>query len=529
MASILDEIRSKIDLVDLISQYLPLKKVGSSYRALCPFHSEKTPSFYVSPQKQIWKCFGCNRAGDHFKFIIEYEKVDFKEALKILAQKAGIELKKIPKEIRTKIDEIIEIHKIAARFFHEKLFLNQEVLDYLKKRGLKNETIEDFQIGYGAEGLFDFLVNLGFEKQIILDSGIFYEKDFEVFNRFEKRLIFPIYNLKGLIVAFSGRSLNSEEPKYVNSPDTLVFKKGEIFYGFHLALPFIKDKNQVFLVEGFFDLILAWQKGLKNVLAILGTALTPYHIKIISRLTNNLVFCFDNDEAGKNATIKSAILATMKNLNLFQAIYDKKDLGDFLIEKDIDDIKVKELLDFWLENFKEEELIEFLPQFLAATEVKRRIELLKKIKNYGKIKIEWLVEEIEKAKKSLPKIEIEKEEKVEEIKKEKISRYESLVEILISLAYGMNKKEILEEMREFLPEDLSKYESLWEIRYEYEKSVNKNLNEYLNFLISEIKKEFYRKKIEEISKSEINEEKLKEILELTKKLKELYAKKKKEK
>jgi len=531
MASLLDEIRNRIDLVDLISQYLPLKKIGSSYRALCPFHAERTPSFYVSPQKQIWKCFGCNRAGEHFKFLIEYEKIDFKEALKILAQKAGIELKKIPKEIRTKIDEIVEIHKIASRYFHEKLSLNEEVINYLKKRGLTTQSIEDFQLGYGDYGLFDFLINLGFEKQIILESGIFYEKNFEIFNRFEKRLIFPIYNLKGIIVGFSGRALQNEEPKYVNSPETLIFKKSEIFYGFNLALPYIKEKNQVFLVEGFFDLILAWQRGLKNILAILGTALNFYQIKIISKLTNNLVFCFDNDEAGRNATFKSAILATMRNLNLYQAIYDKKDLGEFLLEKDINEIEIKDLLDFWLENFKEDELIEILPQFLAATEVKKRIEMLKKIKNYGIIKFEWLLEEIEKAKKNLPSLEKEggdiKEE--EKIKTKKVSRYDSIVEILISIIYGLNKKEKILEIREFLPEDLSKYEDLWELRFEYEKSINKNLEDYLDWLILEVKKEYYRKKIEEFSKREINEETLKNILVLTKKLKEIYAKTKKKK
>ncbi len=528
MASLIDEIRNRIDLVELISEYLNLKKVGSSYRALCPFHAEKTPSFYVSPQKQIWKCFGCNRGGEHFKFLMEYEHIDFKEALKILAQKAGIELKKIPKEIKTKIDEILEVHRIAAKFFQEKLQLKKEIIEYLKKRGLKNETIEEFQIGWAEGNLPDFLLNLGFEKSTLIDSGIFYEKDFELFNRFEKRIIFPIKNSKGLIVAFSGRSLD-EEPKYLNSPDTLIFKKGENFYGINLSLPFIKESKEVFLVEGFFDLILAWQSGIKNILAILGTALTPYQVKILKRYINKIIFSFDNDEGGEMATLRSAILVGQTNIKMERAVYEKKDLGEFLLDHKAEEILREDLLDFWLKRKETKTLMEILPIFLASlSDIALRVEYLKKIQQYDIIKIEWLIEAIERVKKQIPKIQVTEELPTTQKAPER-RRYDLLVESIISISYGLGKKDLIEEIKEFLPENLESYEDLWEMRFEYEKSLNNNLEGYLEHLIRELKKEFYRNKIKEISQQQLDEGKVKSIMELTKKLQKIYEEEKRKK
>ena len=529
MAGIIDEIRKKIDLVDLVSDYLPLKKVGSSYRALCPFHSEKTPSFYVSPQKQIWKCFGCGRAGEHFKFLMEYEHVDFKEALKILASKAGIELKNITPKTKDKIDELLEIHRISAKFFHEKLQLNEDILNYLKKRGVTKESIEDFQLGFAGPGLSEFLLNLGFGKEVLIDSGIFYEKNSRIINRFEGRLIFPLLDHKGFVIGFSGRTLTDDEPKYLNSPETPIFKKGENFYGFYLALPFIKESQEVYLVEGFFDLILAWQQGLKNILAILGTALTPFQVKLLNRFVKKIIFAFDNDEAGETAVFKSSLLVAQTEIETFRAIYGKKDLGEFLIDHHLNEIKKEDLLDYWLKSKEPAKLMEILPFYLASiNNLARRVQYLQKIQEYDIIKIEWLKEEIDKAKKLIPQIDFgENLPEKSEIKK-KVSRYELLVELIVALVYGLGKKELLEELKEFLPQNLDEFESVWELRFEYEKSLNqnKNLDEYLAKLIKELKKEYYRQKIKELSLQKITPQTLEQINNLIKNLKEIYDKEK---
>ncbi|MBU1016845.1 MAG: DNA primase [Patescibacteria group bacterium] len=321
MEDTIKEVKSRIDIVNLINEYVPLTKGGKNYKGLCPFHDEKTPSFMVSPELQIFKCFGCDKGGDAIKFIQEMEGLDFRQSLEFLAKKAGIELKKSnftrsPEEIKAK--KILEINQITAEYFHYILKnhkFGKKALAYLKNRGIKSDTISLYKLGYAPNSwnsLFNFLLKKKYDITLIAASGLVApkEKTSGFYDRFRGRIIIPLRNERGEVVGFSGRSLDKTEPKYLNGPETLVFKKERFLFNLDLARSAIKKKKEAILVEGYFDVITPMQEGFKNIVASLGTSLTAGQLGLIKRFADTLLIFYDTDNAGVEATKRALNLAS---------------------------------------------------------------------------------------------------------------------------------------------------------------------------------------------------------------------------
>lgn len=316
MNSIVEEIKSRIDIIDLISEHVDLKKAGQNYKGLCPFHSEKTPSFMVSPSKQIFHCFGCNKGGDIFAFVMNYENMTFHEALSFLSQKAGIKLENRSQkpEVRSGLKEsLFAIYKEALVFFQNNLKNSKQALSYLKERGLNSETIERFSIGFSKnekDSLFNYLKNRGFQQEHIKASGLVNFSENGTYDFFRDRLMFPIFDLQGRVIAFGGRLLSSSKnaPKYINSSDSLLFKKGESSYGLNIAKNPISQKAYSIIVEGYLDVVMCHQHNITNAIAPLGTALTSGQMKKLKRFSNKVLLIFDGDSAGISATKRSVEL-----------------------------------------------------------------------------------------------------------------------------------------------------------------------------------------------------------------------------
>ncbi len=344
MTSAIQEIKERLDIVDFIRSYIPLLPAGKNLKALCPFHKEKTPSFMVSPDRQMWHCFGsCSEGGDIFKFLMKYENLEFYEALKILAEKAGVELKKVSPADQKQFGVLYEINQTAKDFFKNELERSDDVLTYLKSRGLKNETINEFELGLSLadyDKLTRHLITSGFDIKDIERAGLNYRTERGSYvDRFRERIIFPIHNHFGKVVGFSARILpyleasKPELGKYINSPETLIFNKSKILYGFHKSKEAIRQLKSAVLVEGQMDFLLAYQDGVKNIVASSGTALTFDHLKSLRRLTEQLIFCFDNDEAGLKAPERAIDLAGSTDFNVkILVLEDYKDPAE-VVEK----------------------------------------------------------------------------------------------------------------------------------------------------------------------------------------------------
>lgn len=326
----ISQIRQKIDIVSFISEYLPLKKVGRNFKVLCPFHTEKTPSFIVSPERQIWHCFGCGKGGDCFTFLMEYENLEFPEALEILAQRAGMTLTRrvFDSEISRKKQKLYEINHLASEFYHYLLTSHpagKKALDYLKKRQITEGSIKTFKLGF-VPNLWDTLLKYLVEKkkyspQDLLTAGLIVKTEEGRFiDKFKNRVIFPLADQRGNIVGFSGRTLTEASglSKYVNTPETPLYHKSELLYGLDITKGEIKKEDQVVVVEGEFDVIQSWQQGIKNVVAIKGTALTENQAKLITRFSENVRLCLDQDLAGELANKRS--IEVLENANLSVSI-----------------------------------------------------------------------------------------------------------------------------------------------------------------------------------------------------------------
>ncbi len=324
-----EEIKSRIDIVDLINEYLNLKKAGRNYKALCPFHDEKTPSFMVSPELQIFKCFGCGASGDAIEFLKLYENIEFWDALEILAKRAGVELKRRGDSRKNKLKEkLYSLNDLAARFYHFLLTEHDQgkkVLSYAQDRGLSEQTIKKFNLGFSSldgEAVPKFLKKKEFSDQEIIKSGLaFKTKRGNLWDRFRGRLIFPLHDYRGRVVGFSGRLVpgllkENDRPKYINTPETLLYQKRNHLFGFWQTKDAIRDKNKVFVVEGETDVLSAFQAGFKNVVAIKGTAFTPQQAQKLKRYANTAVFALDADFAGTEAIKRSSQVAEKVGLNV---------------------------------------------------------------------------------------------------------------------------------------------------------------------------------------------------------------------
>jgi DNA primase len=321
------EIKSRLSIVDVLSGYVQLKKAGRNFKACCPFHNEKTPSFIISPERQFAWCYGCQTGGDIFKVVQLLEGVDFKESLKILADKAGVELPTnfsggVKKE---KKDMLIEINEETRDFFVEELGKNSAAQEYLKGRELSKETIEEWGIGFAPDGFENLFPKLEekFAKKEIVEAGVAGLKEMgseKLFDKFRNRIMFPIEDHRGRVVAFTGRVLDDSEPKYMNSPESPIFTKGNILFGFAKAREAMRESKFVVLVEGQLDVISAHQKDFKNVVASSGTALTEMHLKSLKNLVDRVVFCFDGDNAGIDSTTRALEIAVMLDVDAKVAI-----------------------------------------------------------------------------------------------------------------------------------------------------------------------------------------------------------------
>ncbi len=333
----LDEILQRCDIAEIIAGYIPLKKAGRNFKALCPFHHEKTPSFVVSPDKQIFHCFGCGAGGDVFSFVMKHERMDFPEAVKFLADKVGVRIiTETEKEagVKHSVSTILyKLNELAAWYFQQNLLKAPEAKkarDYLIKRGISKESVSDFRIGFAPDlwdGLLTFLRSKSISDNLLLKSGLVIKNaQGRIYDRFRNRIIFPIFNAQAKIVGFGGRTIEipgnaadqyqDKGPKYINSPETDIYIKSKNLYGFNFSKRFVQQEEYCIVVEGYLDFIIPYQAQVKNLVASLGTAFTHDHVRLLKRYTNNVVIVFDSDEAGQGAALRSLDLLIEEGMNV---------------------------------------------------------------------------------------------------------------------------------------------------------------------------------------------------------------------
>jgi DNA primase len=312
--STVDEVKQKLDIVEVIGQYVKLTKAGRNFKAVCPFHNEKTASFYVFPERQSWHCFGaCSTGGDVFTFVMKKEGLDFGETLRLLADKAGISM---PSHIeqgprKDEKEKLFQANEAAAQYYHNLLInspAGEKAKNYLLGRGLTIKTINDFQLGVSPnawEMLKTYLTEKGFSESELFDAGLILKsEEGKIHDRFHNRLMFPIRDARGRTIAFSGREMDGSQPKYMNSPQTAIFDKSGTIYGIDMAGSAIRSKDMVVIVEGYMDVIMAHQYGFNNVVASMGTAITEKHVTILKKLTKNIALALDPDAAGEEAMLR---------------------------------------------------------------------------------------------------------------------------------------------------------------------------------------------------------------------------------
>lgn len=448
MASPIEEIKNRLDIVKVISSYIKLKKAGANYKALCPFHSEKKPSFFVSPARQIWHCFGCGAGTSIFDFIMKIEGVEFGDALRILAQKAGVELKREDPKLRTERQRIYEICELATRFFQKQLEASKTGLEakkYLLTRGITEESIKEWQIGYAPDawqGLSDFLVSQGYRREEIGRAGLAIKNEKgNFYDRFRGRIIFPVFSLNSQPIGFGGRIFAQKETeeiaKYINTPNTLLYDKSRILYGLDEAKMEIRKRNFSILVEGYIDVILSHQVGFKNVVATSGTALTPYQLRILKRYSENILTSFDMDIAGNTATKRGIDLAQNLGFNVkIITMPEGSDPADIISKnqkkwKELVESS-KSILDFYFETTFSR-FDKKTPQ--GKKEISKiLLPVIKRIPNQ--------IEQSHWVKKLAKDLEVREEDVIAELRKIKTEKPESEVE---ELSPQKSRKEKLEE------------------------------------------------------------------------------------
>ncbi len=317
----LEEIKNRLDIVEYIGKYVPLKQAGRNHKGLCPFHNEKTGSFMVNSEKQIYHCFGCGKGGDIFSFVQEIEGVDFPTALKELADKAGVKLPERANFRKEPTDILYEISEQACQLYEKELHspANKSVLNYLHDRGMTDETIKLYRLGFAPQSgdiVVKDLIKTGFTKEDLIKAGVAKERNERFLDQFFNRITFPITNPSGKVVAFTARVLDNSLPKYINTPETPIYHKSSILFNFDKAKEQIRKQDHVIVVEGQMDAIFSYQAGVKNVVASSGTALTETQLDLIKRFTKNIKMSFDVDNAGQIATRRAIELAWAREYNI---------------------------------------------------------------------------------------------------------------------------------------------------------------------------------------------------------------------
>jgi DNA primase len=332
MSDTVEQVKSRLDVVDVISGYLKVQKAGRNYKARCPFHNEKTPSFYISPERQSWHCFGCNKGGDMFSFVQEIEGIEFVEAMRLLAGKAGVQVEeRRPQDTQAKSQRqaLLAVVELCTKFFEKQLWhgiSGAKALAYLRERGLTDDTIKAWRLGWAPNdwrALTGFLHDQNVAPELAVGAGMAIERTGRITDRFRSRIMFPIADANAQVVGFTGRVFGAEvavngEPlaKYANTPQTAIYDKGRVLFGLDKAKTHIRSSDACLLVEGNVDAIMSWQAGAPNVVASSGTALTPDQLRMLGRYSTNLDMCFDTDQAGKTATRRGIGLALAQNFSV---------------------------------------------------------------------------------------------------------------------------------------------------------------------------------------------------------------------
>ena len=417
---IIEEIKSRCDIANIISSYINIKPSGTNYKGLCPFHGEKTPSFYINTSKQIYKCFGCGEGGDVINFVMRIENLDFMDAVKLLADRCGIEINtqvdESTKERIEKSKKFQDIHVEAARFYFSNLIKTKNPgYDYLRKRGLDDKIIKKFGLGYSLDSwnsLMNYLISIGYKNEDLIECGLFgYKSETKkIYDKFRNRVMFPIFDYRGNVIGFGGRVLDDSLPKYLNSPDTLIFNKRQNLYGLNFARKEIKDRS-IILVEGYMDLISLYQYGIKNVVATLGTALTDGQGSLIKRYADTAIISYDSDEAGIKATLRAIEILNKLDINVkVLNLKECKDPDEFIrkygvleFEKEIKNSThyIKYKIDNLKRNFNiqnDEERVKFTKESSKIIkEIKSPVEAdyyIKYLSEESKISIESIKKEV---------------------------------------------------------------------------------------------------------------------------------------
>jgi len=337
-----EHVRSQADIVQVVSEYLTLKKAGANYKACCPFHKEKTPSFVVSPTKQLYHCFGCGAGGNVFGFLMRHEGFSFGEAVRYLAERLGIQIKEVQqapgqRELR---ERLLELYQFATTSFHRSLTRSgqaEHARSYLRERDIPEEAVKRFSIGYAATGWDSFVGEAskrGFSKELLLQGGLAKKSpDGRIYDTFRNRIMFPIWGISGKVIAFGGRTLEENQPKYINSPETPIYKKGQNLYNLHQAKKDVSNKNSVIVVEGYTDLVRLALGGIENAVASLGTAFTQAQARLIKRYASEVVLVFDSDSAGITAAGRGIEVLLAEDIRVKVAVISSgKDPDEFVLE-----------------------------------------------------------------------------------------------------------------------------------------------------------------------------------------------------
>ena len=518
ISSPIEEIKARLDIVEVIRGYIKLQKAGANYRAVCPFHNEKKPSFFISPARQIWHCFGaCSEGGDIFKFVMKIEGVEFGDALRILAQKAGVELKRQdPKSAiwRTERERLYEISNLTCKFFEKQLEASsagQEARKYLLDRGLKDESIKKWRLGYAPDiwqGVSNFLISRGYKSEEVEKAGLSLKsgKTGNYYDRFRARIIFPIFDLSSQAIGFGGRIFKQtkrqdgqEEAKYINTPATYLYDKSRVLYGLNKAGIEIRKKDACVLVEGYMDAIMVNQAGFENVVATSGTALTSYQLRILKRYSDNLLTAFDMDMAGDSATKRGIDLAQAEGFNIkiitipqgkdpAEAIANNSDQWQDLVDK------AKSIHDFYFENSLskcDKNTLEGKKQISKALlpvikKIPNKIEQdiwIKDLANVLEVNEQNILEELKKT--SIQRNEIIKRDDFEQekpiiLKTRKELLEERLATLIIKSPEAVNLIEI-DDLNLFSPEGMKVIEYL-KISQGFIKEAPEKLKDRINFL-----------------------------------------------
>ena len=542
------QVREKIDIVSLISEYVSLKKTGRNFKANCPFHSEKTPSFVVSPERQIWHCFGCSKGGDAFTFLMDYENMEFPEALRTLAKKAGVDIGdfSFAKGEYSKKEKIYDLNKVVARFYNFLLTkhpIGKKALSYLlKERNLSLALINTYSLGFSPSdnSLSNYLITKkGIKAFDLFEAGISYSRNGKAFDFFKNRIMFPLSDQRGNIVGFSGRALSDhDQPKYINTKETAVYHKGSLFFGLDHSREEIKKENQAIVVEGEFDCLACFKIGIKNVVAIKGTALTENQANLLARFTDKVTLALDQDTAGFEAT-KRSLSVLEKNGLTITVIPSKGKDPDEAIKSDWvsfkkalkNDVNVYDYLLTSLISENDRETVEgkkkitdeLLPLiFQIGNEVVKE-HYIKKLAGSIDTSSDSLNREIEKIKGEKSKNEIFIS------KKDKRGRREILEEYLLSLIIqNENPKELMESSSKFI--SLYKFEIpafakiIESLKHYFKKHEKLNVKNFSKALPSELVPFFDRSYLLLIPKFEAEAKFLKEIEKVEDELLTFYIK-----